>query len=73
MSNRIADEGQVFVCMMCGKRSRDRYGNRRIDRGWDESCMLNAVLCYENKLVIENSRVVRVEKEGFVEQLPCKH
>ena len=39
----------MFVCGACGKRSRDLYGEQRIDRGWDESCMLNAVLCYEEK------------------------
>ena len=40
----------LWVCGACGKRSRTRYGfdkdNRRVcDWGWDESCMLNAVLC----------------------------
>jgi hypothetical protein len=47
--NEVAPEGQVFVCAACGKRSKDRYGDQKIDRGWDVSCMLNAVLCYEEK------------------------
>lgn len=50
--NQTAPEGQVFVCAACGKRSRDLYGLQSIDKGWDESCMLNAVLCYD-KAVIE--------------------
>ena len=48
MANEIAPEGQVYVCGACGKRSRDRYGSARIDYGWDESCMLNSVLCYDD-------------------------
>ncbi len=49
----LAAPGTIWVCGACGKRSRTRYGfdanNQRtaIDRGWDESCMLHAVLCYE--------------------------
>jgi transposase-like protein len=49
MTNVEAPAGQVFVCSACGKRSKDRYGYRAIDAGWDESCMLNAVLCYVTK------------------------
>lgn len=53
--NQTAPEGQVFVCGACGKRSRDRYGNNPIDRGWDESCMLHAVLCYDQPILkVEN-------------------
>ena len=44
----------VWVCSACGKTSRTRYGFDKTDarvasRGWDESCMLHAVLCYEAK------------------------
>jgi hypothetical protein len=46
----VAEPGQVYVCGMCGKRSKDQYGDLRIDRGWDESCMLHAVLCDEASL-----------------------
>lgn len=56
--NEIAAEGKVYVCGACGKRSRDRYGDQKIDRGWDESCAIHAVLCDESSLVIENGRVV---------------
>jgi hypothetical protein len=37
-----------FVCAACGKTSETRYGFAKDtdhDRGWDASCMLNAVLC----------------------------
>ena len=44
--NHTAQEGQVYICAACGKRSRDKYGDQPIDYGWDESCMLNAVLVH---------------------------
>jgi hypothetical protein len=47
--NEIAPPGKVFECAACGKRSRDRYGNQAIDRGWDVSCVLNSVLVDEVK------------------------
>lgn len=53
MANEIAPEGQVFVCGACGKRSHDRFGNQQLDYGWDESCMLNSVLCYAEKRLDE--------------------
>jgi hypothetical protein len=46
-----APEGQVWVCGACG-----RYSKNSLDIG-DESCFLNAVLCYEEK-VDENFRAV---------------
>jgi hypothetical protein len=50
----LALDGQVWICGACGKRSRTRYGfdeskqRTAIDRGWDESCMLHAVLCHDD-------------------------
>lgn len=44
-----APPGTVWVCRACGKRSSNRY-NATISAGWDESCMLNAVLCDEKSL-----------------------
>ncbi len=47
----LAPEGTVWVCSACGKRARSRYGfdaegkRTQIDPGWDEACMLKAVLC----------------------------
>lgn len=50
--DRIAPAGAIWVCGACGKTARDRYGiEGEHDRGWDESCMLNAVLCAEASLV----------------------
>jgi hypothetical protein len=45
--NRLAPEGFVWMCAACGKRSRDRYGFQRLDRGYDVSCALNAELVLE--------------------------
>lgn len=61
MANEVAGDGEIFVCTACGKRSKDRYGDQAIDRGWDESCMLNAVRCYETR---------RVGASGVVEWVP---
>jgi hypothetical protein len=45
-----APDGQIFVCGACGKTSKCIYGDSQESFiGWDESCMLNAVLCYEDK------------------------
>ena len=59
--NEIAPVGQVWVCNACGKRSKDRYGLQRIDRGWDESCMLHAILCYEYSLVFKEGQVTKAK------------
>lgn len=61
----LAPAGMVWQCGACKKRSRTRYGfvddgtvrggdylpdgTRVADRGWDESCMLNARLVAEAK------------------------
>ena len=39
-------QGLVWVCQACGKRARSRYG-MSAKNGWDVSCMLNAVLCFD--------------------------
>lgn len=49
-----AQSGQVWVCGACGKTSTTRYGvdadgNSVASGGWDESCLLNAVLCYSER------------------------
>ena len=59
---RMAGDGEIFVCGACGKTSKDLYGEDMDDGfGWDESCMLNAVLCEEDSLVYENGRIVKVD------------
>lgn len=57
--NETAKDDEVFVCSACGKRSKDRYGNLKIDQGWDESCMLHSVLCQEASLVFGENGLVR--------------
>jgi|SaaInlV_100m_DNA_2_1039680.scaffolds.fasta_scaffold74673_2 hypothetical protein len=60
MANEVAPEGKVFVCVMCGKMSRDKYGNEKISHGWDESCMLNCGLYNEEDLEIKDGRVIKI-------------
>lgn len=50
--NRFAPDGTTWVCGACGKTSKDRYGDGK--SSWDESCMLNAVLCHAEKKPDEN-------------------
>ena len=50
--NRIAPAGAVWVCGACGKRSLDLYQSN-IDRGWDVSCMMGAVLCDEKSIELD--------------------
>lgn len=65
--NEIAIEGQVFVCLACGKRSLDIYGDMAINPGWDTRCMMNAVLCYSDKLILdEDKRVKDILPDGQV-------
>lgn len=48
--DRYAPDGQVWVCAACGKTSpRDRFGDRHSSQGWDVSCTLTSVLCYEER------------------------
>jgi len=54
--DRMAPKGAIWVCGACGKTSIDRYGTVGWhDTGWDESCMLNAVLCEEGTLIRANN------------------
>lgn len=51
----IAPEGQVWVCALCGRRAKSRWGfdaennSTTLDHGYDSSCMLHAVLCFEER------------------------
>lgn len=58
MAEEIAPEGKIWVCGACGKTSRGDYGTGS-DYGWDESCMLNAVLCYEEKRIDPRDGIVK--------------
>lgn len=48
--NKDAPPGKVYQCQACGKLSRDLYGDKRISRGWDESCVLNCALVDEGEV-----------------------
>lgn len=60
-AERHAPEGAIWVCGMCGKTHRDRYGegSPSTPRGWDESCMLHAVLADQNTLIRDADGYVR--------------
>lgn len=61
----------VYVCLACGKRSRDRYGYDSIDGGWDESCGLYARQCYVDALTFgRGGRVVAVADGGVLPEPP---
>jgi len=65
MPNEVAPEGQVYVCTACGKRSKDRYGDQKIDQGWDVSCSICALLSYEKDIKLdEHGRVTYCEPVG---------
>lgn len=52
MAARFAPDGAIWVCGACGKTHKDQYGIEGVGSlGWDESCMLNAVLCHESRHV----------------------
>lgn len=56
---------KIYVCMACGKRSNDKLGDKPIDRGWDVSCSINSVECYEDECVLgEDGRVIEIKKRG---------
>lgn len=44
MSEQYAPAGKVWLCMMCGKTTKDCYSD---ERGWDESCVMNCILVDE--------------------------
>jgi len=67
-----APEGTVWVCGACGKTSHTRYGlDRNKSPGWDESCMMNAVIINISDILEPGDwtpyrRVQKVkEKEGL--------
>lgn len=54
----MAPEGAVWVCGACGKVAKHMYGDAPGDPyGWDEACILNAVLCEETDVVKQGRTV----------------
>lgn len=62
LTDNIAPEGKSWVCLACGKVSKDKYGGATASPGWDVSCMLNSDLFDEDQLVYDETgkRVVMV-------------
>lgn len=59
--DRIAPDDAIWVCSACGKTAVDRYGEHGAHSPmWDESCMLNAVLC-KRGTIIPSARVISAE------------
>lgn len=56
----VAPEGTIYVCAACGKTARDTYNG---PRGWDESCMLNAVLCHDKNPVVRAAAAIGEQRE----------
>jgi hypothetical protein len=52
-----APEGAVWICTACGKRA-SSLTDGGIDHGWDESCMMHAVLCDAASVELQGGRVV---------------
>ena len=64
-TNEMAGPGEVFVCVACGRRSKDRNGDHKIHSGWDTSCRTHAVKYREADLVIDpKTGVVTAVKAG---------
>lgn len=42
-----APEGQIWICSCCGKHAKNSVTHKGASYGWDESCFLHAVLCYD--------------------------
>jgi len=51
----VAPEGYVYVCLACGKMSRDKEGHEAISRGWDVSCSVNSQLCRKEELMFNEA------------------
>jgi len=58
-NNVQAPPGDIWVCGACGKLSYDLYGNKSLSYDWDESCMLNAMLCHEGHVTVSGDGILR--------------
>ena len=56
----------IWVCLACGKVSKDRYGKEGTTPGWDESCLVNSVLVNEDYLVWNGERVREIKEGGII-------
>lgn len=61
----VATGATIYVCGACGKRSPTREPGLHSDPGWDESCMLKAVLCHNPPEYRGRSEDWQDEKWGY--------
>lgn len=61
--DRIASKGRIWVCLACGKTSRDKYGDKESSYGWDVSCVMNCQLFDKDLLVYDKHGRVKQVKE----------
>lgn len=45
-ADNVAPKGTIWVCGACGRTAYDKHNG---PSGWDASCVLNAVLCHEQR------------------------
>ncbi len=64
LAHGIAAPGTVWVCRRCGKTSTIRW---EFGGGWDESCMMNAVLCVDS-----DERPWRKVESDVVNPMPAR-
>lgn len=64
--NKVAGPGKLWVCGACGRMSKDKYGELKLNGGWDESCMLNSNLYWIAYLNIRGGLVISIEEGGAV-------
>jgi len=57
---RYASKGWLWICRVCGKESPyDRHGDEETDRGWEVSCVMNAMLIKEDEPIRQELRKLR--------------
>lgn len=73
IDDRMAPDDGIWVCGACGKTAIDRYGMEGAhSHGWDESCMMNAVLCKRAEIepgqcIIAAETWLRLERYGAIQ------
>jgi len=60
VTNKSAPKGKVWVCMKCGKISKDLLGKRAISDIWQACCKLHCTLFKIDQLVVRDLEVVEI-------------
>ncbi len=55
--------GEIWVCPACGRRNKDRYALG------DTSCVLAAVLCLENSIVLNGEKLIKATAVPVIGEL----